>query len=179
MLYCFQKNIIFIYFPKSISFRFYPDHKEIDWYIFSFWYLFIFLHDTHNYICLFLYCNKELRIVEPFIVGIIMNGWNFVVFFSFIRFFEFLHWVWPSSCVSLPFTTNWVLWPCRWENFAEVYHTEIRTKIIKSHPPISITLELIIKFFFETLMIIPCFIFVTELSCPITTTPRVSYSHEL
>lgn len=52
-------------------------------------------------------------------------------------------------------------------------------EVIVSHPPVSITLEHIIELLLETLVVIPCFILISELSCPLTLTPRVSDSNEL
>ena len=52
-------------------------------------------------------------------------------------------------------------------------------EVIVSHPPVSITLEHIIELLFETLVVIPCFVLISELTSPLTLAPWVSNSNEL
>ena len=53
------------------------------------------------------------------------------------------------------------------------------TEIIVSHPPVAVTLENVVQLFFETFVVIPSFVLVSELTSPLTLTPRVSDSNEL
>lgn len=67
---CLKHNIVFVYFPESVLFGADPDHEEINWDIVSLRYFFIFLHDAHDDVGLFLDCYTELRVVEPFVVRV-------------------------------------------------------------------------------------------------------------
>ena len=44
---CFNDNIIFVDFPKSLSFRVNSDNKEVDWNVRFLWNLFVFLHQRY------------------------------------------------------------------------------------------------------------------------------------
>ena len=121
---CLKHNIIFIYFPKSISFRFDSHYQEIDRNIWPFGDFFIFLHQADNQICLLRYTDSKLRIIEPSIISIILWALVFVLFIL-LCFYR----VRPTCGVSIPFAVNRVLGPGCWEYFAKIYFIEMSNKI--------------------------------------------------
>jgi hypothetical protein len=155
--------------------RYLRDH-EIDWNVWSLRYLFIFLHKTDDQICSFLYTYSELWVVEPSIIGIILDIFLFPIFsFSWLSIYR----VRTTCSVSGPFSIDGVLGPVRWEDLAKIHFVEMCKEIIRFHPPVTIILENVVELFFKTFMIIPSFIFICEFTCPLSATPRVSDSDKL
>jgi hypothetical protein len=100
---------------------------------------------------------------------------GFLVFLFWVD----LNWVRTTCGVAIPFTMDRILRPNCWENFAEINLIEVCAEIIVSHPPVTITLEHIVELFFKTFVIIPSLILVSELTGPLTLTPRISNSDKL
>jgi len=55
----------------------------------------------------------------------------------------------------------------------------VGAEVVVPHPPVTITLEYVIELLFETFVVVPSLVFVSELTCPLTLTPRVPDSNEL
>jgi len=140
---CLKNDIILVYFPETISLWTNSNNKEVDRYVITFRNLFVFLHNTHYYVAFSLDGDTKLWIIKPLIIRVLRNI-RFLAIFIFLRFFEFLCRVWTTSGVTSPLTCYGILRPRRWENLAEVYHTEESAEIIKTHPPVTITLELVV-----------------------------------
>jgi hypothetical protein len=136
------------------------------------------LHNTHYYIAFFLNRYTELRIVKPLVVSVLWRRW-LLTFLVFFWLFELLRRIWTTGGIAHPLTRNGVLRPGRWENFAEIYHFKVCTEVIEPHPPIAITLELVVKLLLQALMVVPCFVLIAEFASPITGAPRVTNSYKL
>ena len=74
---------------------------------------------------------------------------------------------------------NRVLRPCGWEDLTEVHLVEVGAEIFELHPPVTIVLEDVLQLLFETLMIVPSLILISELTRPLSLSPRISDSNEL
>ena len=74
---------------------------------------------------------------------------------------------------------NRVLRPCGWEDLTEVHLVEVGAEIVELHPPVTIVLEDVLQLLFETLMIVPSLILISELTRPLSLSPRISDSNEL
>lgn len=170
----FENNIFLFNFPKSITLWFNSHHHEVHWNVWSLRYFLVVLHQTYNQVSLFLHWNSELWVIEPSIIGIVHNCCIFVFFVHFS-----IDWIWSTCSVSIPFTINWELWPSSWENLAKIHFIEVRTEILIFHPPVTIIFEGVLKFFLQTLMVIPSFIFISEFTSPFTLTPWISDSNQL
>jgi hypothetical protein len=96
--------------------------------------------------------------------------WNRRLFgiFVLLWFLELLWRIWTTGSVASPFSSDGVLRPCRWEDLTKVDHAEESTEVIEAHPPVAITLELVVQLFLQALEVVPCFIFIAELASPVT-----------
>ena len=52
-------------------------------------------------------------------------------------------------------------------------------EVIVSHPPVTVTFENIVELFFKTFVVIPSLVLISELTSPLSLTPRVSDSNQL
>jgi hypothetical protein len=66
--------------------------------------------------------------------------------------------------------------PCGREDLAEIHLVEVNAPVFIAHPPGAVVTENIIKFFLETLIVIPSLVFISESALPDTLSlaPRVS-----
>jgi len=65
------------------------------------------------------------------------------------------------------------------EDLGEIHLVEMDTPVFIAHPPGAVISENIIKFFLETLIVIPSLIFISELASPLALPPGVPYPDQL
>ena len=96
-LRCLQDDVVLIDLPQAVSFRLDTDHQEVDWDVWLLGHLLVLLHKTQNKVCLLGHRDSKLRIVEPSIIGIILNGGVLV-----LLIWSGLNWIWSTCGVSSP-----------------------------------------------------------------------------
>jgi len=121
-----------------------------------------------------MHTQSKLGVVEPSVVSVHLL---IVVFILFV--FLCQRRVGPSSTVAFPLTGDRELLPGRWENLTHVHLIVVGTPVFIAHPPCTVISECIVKFFFETFMVVPSLIFIGELTSPLAMTPRVPNSNQL
>ena len=55
----------------------------------------------------------------------------------------------------------------------------MRAEVIVSHPPVAVALKDVVQLLFQALVVVPSFIFISKLTCPLSLAPRVSDSNQL
>lgn len=55
----------------------------------------------------------------------------------------------------------------------------MRAKVVVSHPPITVAFEHVVELLFQAFVVVPSFIFIGKLTCPLSLAPRVSDSDQL
>lgn len=69
---------------------------------------------------------------------------------------------------SFPFAVNRELRPVLWEDLAHIDLVVMGLPVLVGHPPVAISLELVSELIFKASIVVPRFVFVTELTCPLT-----------
>ena len=86
-----------------------------------------------------------------------------------------------TVCVALPFGGHRELSPGAGEDFANINCGEVGLPVFKFHPPVAVVFELVIKSFFEALIVVPRLILIGKRSLPdrLARTPRITDEQKL
>ena len=162
-------DIILVHFPQSFFLTRRSDHQEVDWSVPLATHLLVFLHQTEIHLSLLSDSEPELWVVEPFVVGV-HSGRALRILIITIN----LPWIGSTSSLALPRISDRVLLP-RWrEDLTNIQLVEVCSEIFKRHPPCAILLKRVFQRVFETFILVPSFVFITELAVPAGVTPRIS-----
>ena len=154
-------HIILVHLPQSFFLTRRSDNQEVDWSVPLATHLLVFLHQTEVHLSLLRDSEPELWVVEPFVVGV-HPGRSLRILIVTID----LPWIGTTSSLSLPRISDGVLLPRRREDLTNIQLVEMSCKVLKRHPPGAILLEGVLQRVFETLILVPSFILVTELAIP-------------
>ena len=69
---------------------------------------------------------------------------------------------------SFPLAVNRELRPVLWEDLAHIDLVVMGLPVLVGHPPVAISLELVSELIFQASIVVPRFVFVAELTCPLT-----------
>jgi hypothetical protein len=90
-----------------------------------------------------------------------------------------LNWIRTTGSVTSPLSCDGELAPGLWEDLAQVHFVEVDAPVLIPHPPGTVITEDIVKFFFQAFVVVPSLVFISELTSPLSLTPRVTDSHQL
>lgn len=128
--------------PKPLCFWFGCSNHKSTGYIWLTTYFFIFKHKTYIYFCILCYFDTELRVIEPFIIALVLDMLSELLkscFFCFV-YSCFLKTVRTFSTISFrgPLRLNRIYFPTLREYFINSYFIELHQEISEAHPPWSV-----------------------------------------
>ena len=91
-------DVTFVDLPKSISLRLYSDNQKVHGYVWPLRHFFIFLHQTENNVRLFRHRDSKLRVVEPSIIGVVLDILADLALLLWVD----VNWVWTTGGVAVP-----------------------------------------------------------------------------